>query len=108
MQLDSFGQSHNVRRGGARILDIAEGVLVALRGCTVNQAFVEIVQTAKTHGVGTLSLADALVALAEDRTATGDDAALLAARGAWEDLFGTIRHGCGVRFDPEDDAASGA
>ena len=106
MHLDSFGQSHNVRRSGARILDNA--VLVAVRDCAMNQAFVEIVQTAKTHGVGTLSLADALVALAQDQAATGDDAALLAARGASEDLFRPIRHGRGVRFDSEDDAASGA
>jgi len=39
------------RRAGARILDTAEGVLIALRGCILNQAFVEIVQTAKTHNV---------------------------------------------------------
>jgi hypothetical protein len=32
------------RRAGARILDTAEGVLIALRGCTLNQAFVEIVR----------------------------------------------------------------
>jgi hypothetical protein len=39
------------RRAGARILDTAEGVLIALRGCTLNQAFVEIVRTAKRHNV---------------------------------------------------------
>ncbi len=31
--------------------------LIALRGCTLNQTFVEIVQSAKTHDVSTLSLA---------------------------------------------------
>jgi AmiR/NasT family two-component response regulator len=62
--LDASGQSQDPRRAGARILDSAEGVLIALRGCTLNQAFAEIVQTAKTDNVSTLSLADALVALA--------------------------------------------
>ena len=36
-------------------------------GCSVNQAFVEIVRTAKAHNVSTLSLADALVALAQNQ-----------------------------------------
>ena len=68
---------------GARILDTAQGVLIALRGCTVNQAFVQIVQTAKTRDVSTLSLADALVALAQNQASQdGDDAALVAARPA--------------------------
>src|SRR6478752_7937490 len=52
-----------------------------LRGCSLNQAFVEIVQTAKAHNVSTLSLADALVALTQNhRSQDGDDAALVAAR----------------------------
>jgi hypothetical protein len=46
-ELDTFGRSQDPRRAGARILDTAEGVLIALRGCSLNQAFVEIVQTAK-------------------------------------------------------------
>jgi AmiR/NasT family two-component response regulator len=65
-ELDTSGRSQDPRRAGARILDTAEGVLIALRGCSLNQAFVEIVQTAKAHNVSTLSLADALVALAQD------------------------------------------
>ena len=66
-ELDTSGRSQDPRRAGARILDTAEGVLIALRGCTLNQAFVEIVQTAKAHNVSTLSLADALVALAQNQ-----------------------------------------
>jgi hypothetical protein len=58
---------------GARILDTAEGVLIALRGCSLNQAFVEIVQTAKAHNVSTLSLADALVAIAQTPTSLDVD-----------------------------------
>src|SRR6478735_8732720 len=80
-ELDKFGRSPDPRRAGARILDTAEGVLIALRGCSLNQAFVEIVQTAKAHNVSTLSLADALVALAQNhRSQHGDDAAFVAAR----------------------------
>src|SRR6201998_2120800 len=78
------------RRAGARILDTAEGVLIALRGCTLNQAFVEIVQTAKRHNVSTLSLADALVAIAQPQAyrTVGDAAApFVAARATWGHFF---------------------
>ncbi len=51
VELDAFGPSQDPRRAGARVLDTAEGVLIALRGCSVNQAFVEIVRTAKAHNV---------------------------------------------------------
>ena len=79
--MDPVGRSQDPRRVGARILDTAEGVLIALRGCTLNEAFVEIVQTAKAHNVSTLSLADALVALAQDQASQdGQDAAFDAAR----------------------------
>ena len=61
-ELDASGRSQDPRRAGARIRDTAEGVLIALRGYTLNQAFVEIVQTAKAHNLSTRSLADALVA----------------------------------------------
>jgi hypothetical protein len=101
--LDASGRSQDPRRAGARILDTAEGVLIALRGCTLNQAFVEIVQTAKTHDVSTLSLADALVALAQNQSSQdGDDAAFVAACAAWGRLFDRSRSGRGVQFDGDD------
>jgi hypothetical protein len=107
--LDASGRSPDPRRAGARVLDTAEGVLIALRGCTLNQAFAEIVQTAKTHNVSTLSLADALVALAQNQASQdGDDAAYVAARAAWGHLFDRSRSGRGVRFDDEGDDAPGA
>ena len=107
--MDASGRSQDPRRAGARILDTAEGVLIALRGCTLNQAFVEIVQTAKAHNVSTLSLADALVALAQDQASQdGDDAALVAARAAWGHLFDRSRPGRGVRFGRDDDGVAGA
>src|ERR1700746_119441 len=97
------------RRAGARILDTAEGVLLALRGCSLNQAFVEIVQTAKAHNVSTLSLADALVALAQDQgSQDGPDPAFDARRATWGHLFAVARPSRGMRFGREGDAVSGA
>jgi flagellar biosynthesis component FlhA len=82
------GRSPDSRRAGARILDTAEGVLVALRGCTLNQAFVEIVQTAKRHNVSTLSLANALVAMAQTQGVPNvDNAAFAAAHATWGDFL---------------------
>jgi hypothetical protein len=79
----------DARRAGARILDTAEGVLVALRRCRLDRAFVEIMQTAKQHNLNPVSLADALVALAEDQVTTEvDDAAAAVALSTWGHLFG--------------------
>ena len=83
-------RSPDPRRAGARMLDTAEGVLIALRGCTLNQAFVEIVQTAKRHNVSTLSLADALVAIAQTqapRNVNDVGTAFVAARATWGHFF---------------------
>lgn len=77
------------RRTGARILDTAEGVLAALRRYRVDKAFIELMQTAKRHGVNPVSLADALVALAEEQSTEGiDDAVVAVARAAWGHLLG--------------------
>jgi hypothetical protein len=106
------------RRAGARILDTAEGVLIALRGCTLNQAFVEIVQTAKRHNVSTLSLADALVAMTQTQTSQNvddADAAFVAARATWGHFFDQTPPRRPARLPPrqlydedEDEVASGA
>src|ERR1700755_3631848 len=90
--MDIISRSPDPRRAGARILDTAEGVLLALRGCTLNQAFVEIVRTAKSHNVSTLSLADALVAIAQTPPCHDiDDVAFAAARATWGEMFDPIR-----------------
>src|SRR6476661_11206406 len=103
-ELDKFGRSPDPRRAGARILDTAEGVFIALRGCSLNQAFVEIVQTAKAHNVSTLSLADALVALAQDQASQdGQDAAFEAARTTWGHLFAVANPRRGTRLGRDDD-----
>ena len=77
------------RRAGARILDTAEGVLVALRRYRVDQAFVDLMQTGKRHGINPVTLADALVAIAEDQLCQDvDDAAAAVALATWGHLFG--------------------
>jgi hypothetical protein len=77
------------RRSGQRILSAAEGVLVALRHCSLDEAFIDIVQTAKRHSVAPLELADALVAIAENVTRDFDDAVIVAVDQAWGTLLGS-------------------
>jgi hypothetical protein len=69
----------------ARMLDRAEGVLIALRHCSMDAAFGEIVRASKRHRVPPLSMAAALVALAQDSTI--DDDAISAARREWGTLL---------------------
>jgi hypothetical protein len=76
------------RRGGQRSLGAAEGVLVALRHCSLDDAFIDIVQTAKQHGVAPLELAGALVAIAENSLVHDfDDAVFGAVDRAWGTLL---------------------
>jgi hypothetical protein len=86
------------RRAGARILDTAEGVLVGLRRYSLQQAFAEIVRTAKRHQVSPLSLADALVAIAQNHaTFELDQKAVEAARNSWGHLLYRFT---GAQIDP--------
>ena len=71
------------------MLDRAEGVLIALRRCTMDAAFEEIVSASKRHRVPTLSIAAALVALAQDSPL--DDDATAAARYEWGSLLEQVR-----------------
>jgi hypothetical protein len=76
------------RRSDARILDTAEGVLVGLRRYRVDQAFMELMQTAKRHSVNPVGLADALVAIAEDQIVKDiDHAAATVALATWGHLL---------------------
>lgn len=78
----------DARRTGARILDTAEGVIAALHHCRVDRAFVELMQTAKQHGVNPIGLADALVAIAEGQlTDDIDGVAASVARTVWGHLL---------------------
>jgi AmiR/NasT family two-component response regulator len=72
-------------KSDARMLDRAEGVLIALRRCGIEAAFNEIVDASKRHRVPTLSIARALVALAANKPA--DDEATAAARYEWGSLL---------------------
>ncbi|BCO37250.1 ANTAR domain-containing protein [Mycobacterium heckeshornense] len=86
--MNDYRRPSDARRAGARILDTAEGVLVALRRCRLDRAFVEIMQTAKQNNVDPVGLADALVALAEDQVGVDvDDAAAAVALSTWGYLF---------------------
>ncbi|QRY46007.1 ANTAR domain-containing protein [Mycolicibacterium boenickei] len=106
--MDFAARSTDPRRDGARILDTAEGVLVAWRGCSLDAAFVEIVHTAKHHNVGTMTMADALVAVAQTHAPRDvDDTAYAAARAAWGELADRSRPAPPPldEDDPDDDLA---
>lgn len=76
-------------RSGQRSLGAAEGVLVALRHCSLDEAFIDIVETAKRYSVAPFQLAEALVAIAvNDPTRDFDDAVVAAADRAWGTLVG--------------------
>jgi hypothetical protein len=76
------------RRSAQRSLGAAEGVLVALRHCSLDEAFIDIVHTAKQHNVAPIGLADALVAIAEnDVTPDLDDVVVAAVGQAWGTLL---------------------
>ncbi|MDY6869355.1 MAG: hypothetical protein SV966_01910 [Actinomycetota bacterium] len=76
------------RRSGARILDTAEGVIIALVRCNITQAFTAIVGTAKHHNVAPLSLADALVAIAQNHATDDlDPEAVRVAHQTWGRLL---------------------
>ena len=67
------------------MLDRAQGVLIALRRCTVDAAFEEIGRASMRHRVPRLRIAAALVALAQDSPLDVD--ATAAARYEWGSLF---------------------
>ncbi len=66
-------------------IDRAAGVLVALRQCTLAEAFDELLDASKRHRVPPLGIARALVALAVGDE--HDDAATAAARYEWGSLM---------------------
>jgi hypothetical protein len=97
------------RRSSDRILDTAEGVLIALRRYNINQAFFELAQTAKRHGLATVSLADALVALAQRQSTNDcDQHAVEIARATWGPLLdcNTVDHAY-MATDPHDSVDNG-
>lgn len=75
----------------SRSLDVAKGILVALRGCSPDEAFAEIAGTSKNYGLGTLTLARALVQLAEGSVALVTGPATEAATQTWGHLVNAVR-----------------
>lgn len=75
------------RRAGARMLDTAKGIVVALRRCSTHEAFADIVEKAHRHRVGPICLAEAPVAIAQNTpTRHLDGDAVTAARAMWMEL----------------------
>ncbi|WP_083406243.1 ANTAR domain-containing protein [Mycolicibacterium rutilum] len=72
---------------GRQNLDTAEGVLIALRHYTVDEAFREMVRAAQQHRVPLFALADALVSAAGGRPAARDGAARTAVIAEWGALL---------------------
>ncbi len=68
---------------GPRMLDAAKGILVGLRGCTMADAFSEILCVADEYQVGPLSVSQALVTLAEGSRQTYNTPATQAAHRTW-------------------------
>jgi AmiR/NasT family two-component response regulator len=87
--MDLKAATEDLVRADRRMLDRAEGVLIALRRCTIDTAFDEIVRASKRHRVPTLSIAAALVALVQD--SPWDDDATAAARYEWGSLLEQAR-----------------
>ncbi|WP_448460127.1 ANTAR domain-containing protein [Mycolicibacterium sp. XJ870] len=87
------------QRAGARTLDTAKGIVVALRRCSTSEAFALIVQKAHRHRVGPICLAEALVTIAQDApTQHLDGSSVTAAHALWMEL----------RRTEQDAVASGA
>ncbi|KUI02465.1 hypothetical protein [Mycobacterium sp. IS-3022] len=92
--MTEYQVSQDRRRSADRILDTAEGVLIALRRYHLNQAFFELAQTAKRNGVKAVSLADALVALAQRQpTVDCEPRAVDVARETWGHLLDGAKDG---------------
>lgn len=68
-----------------RVIDVAMGVLIGLRGYSEQQAFEELVEAMRSTGVGIGSLAAALVALVGGRSE--DTPHLAEAMGFWGDTL---------------------
>ncbi|RWA18871.1 hypothetical protein MELE44368_04325 [Mycolicibacterium elephantis DSM 44368] len=78
---------------GRQGLDTAEGVLVALRQCTVDEAFQEMIRAAHQHRVPLFTLADALVSAAgaaEVHRLDCADAARRAVIAEWGPLLSAV------------------
>jgi ANTAR domain len=69
-----------------KVIDLAIGILVGLRGCSPDDAFAELVRVVHRTGIGVASLAGALVALASGNSESS--AEHIEAFNAWGELVG--------------------
>lgn len=72
-----------------RVIDVATGILVALRGCTDREAFDELVRVVNQTGIGIGRLAAGLVAVASGAS-SADHAESFA---VWGDVIDRARQG---------------
>jgi hypothetical protein len=74
---------------GRRLLDLAEGILIALRRYPADAAFDELVTVARRHDLSVSATAEALVQLAteDDMAGHAHPEAMSAARLEWGDLL---------------------
>lgn len=73
---------------GRRTLCAAQGVLAVLRHCSLDDAFGDLVRTAKHHNVAPLRLAEAILAAAQNGTCSGiDRSAAAAVDVTWGELL---------------------
>ena len=70
-----------------RVIDVAVGILVGLRGCSEGEAFEELVRVVNRSGVGIGSISGGLVALASGASSAGHAEAFT----AWGELIGRGR-----------------
>ncbi|MDR3661796.1 MAG: ANTAR domain-containing protein [Mycobacterium sp.] len=94
--MDNIMSRHQIAavrlRPGVRALDRAEGVLMALRRCSCEDAFDELLEAARRQHVPVFAIALALVALVDGTGLSGGDpAASAAADRQWGELVGRRR-----------------
>lgn len=101
MNHERQGPGPDRRRSADRILDTAEGVLITLRRYHLNQAFFELAQTARRHAIPPVSLADALVALAQQQpTHDCEPRAVQIAQATWGALLDRNTHNRAAVHEP--------
>lgn len=84
MPINTMGNRMDHSGGTSRrVIDLAVGVLVGLRGCSPDEAFVELVEAVRQTGVGIGTIATELIALASGATSTNPAQDL----SAWADLI---------------------
>jgi hypothetical protein len=72
-----------------RVIDVATGILVALRGCTDREAFDELVRVVNQTGIGIGRLAAGLVAVASGASSADHAEAFT----VWGDVIDRARQG---------------